>query len=39
MSGAGHMLMLEDPEGFNQILGDVVAGFAEGQAWLPVRAV
>ena len=28
MSGVGHMLMLEEPERFNQILGSVVAGFA-----------
>jgi len=28
MSGVGHMLMLEKPKRFNEILGDVVAGFA-----------
>jgi pimeloyl-ACP methyl ester carboxylesterase len=30
LPGAGHFLMLEDPDGFNRLLAEVVDGFAQG---------
>jgi hypothetical protein len=31
LPGAGHFLMLEDPDGFNRLLAEVVDGFAQGE--------